>query len=285
MGIGHINLHKSHTPTNDHLGYSKNLRSATSLRIGNIGSSAAWNPPQSAPYPTALPRAVTPKPKPKPHRNRSLILNKTAQNKKNDREEKSASIVHAAATEDYNTNQGLNSSTTSWIAKRDRHMQLIHSSIFDKETSVRKKAIDETRQRRALQKDHRERYKLEKHLQILNHSPARAAAASSSSSTANLRRLKLNGLTFQVHNGGSKLLRIRSKCIFINFGISLYYSHGLDGYDSAYPTPKKANVGGVLFFRSRSGNLYRSGIVKANRLVDFQSLFGAFSAVHINYRT
>lgn len=33
------------------------------------------------------------------------------------------------------------------------------------------------------------------------------------------------------------------------------------------PTPKKAHVGGVTFLRSKNGNLYRSGIVKATKYV------------------
>lgn len=33
------------------------------------------------------------------------------------------------------------------------------------------------------------------------------------------------------------------------------------------PTPKKACVGGVTFLRSKNGNLYRSGIVKAKKYV------------------
>ncbi|KAG6999325.1 hypothetical protein G7Y79_00036g072810 [Physcia stellaris] len=34
---------------------------------------------------------------------------------------------------------------------------------------------------------------------------------------------------------------------------------------SAHHTPKQANVGGVTFYRSRNGNLYRSGLVKARK--------------------
>lgn len=40
----------------------------------------------------------------------------------------------------------------------------------------------------------------------------------------------------------------------------------ITGDDSAASsTPKSAPVGGVMFYRSKNGNLYRSGIVKAHR--------------------
>jgi hypothetical protein len=42
-------------------------------------------------------------------------------------------------------------------------------------------------------------------------------------------------------------------------------SHDVGDEDSAKATPKSANVGGVTFYRSKNGNLYRSGIVKAHR--------------------
>jgi hypothetical protein len=46
--------------------------------------------------------------------------------------------------------------------------------------------------------------------------------------------------------------------------------HGSDLRDSgdenaAQSTPKTASIGGVMFYRSKNGNLYRSGIVKAHR--------------------
>ena len=39
----------------------------------------------------------------------------------------------------------------------------------------------------------------------------------------------------------------------------------LGSNDSVSTTPKHANIGGVTFLRSKNGNLYRSGIVKAKR--------------------
>jgi hypothetical protein len=35
--------------------------------------------------------------------------------------------------------------------------------------------------------------------------------------------------------------------------------------NAAKSTPKTATIGGVMFYRSKNGNLYRSGIVKAHR--------------------
>ena len=43
------------------------------------------------------------------------------------------------------------------------------------------------------------------------------------------------------------------------------HSRVIGDENAAKSTPKSANVGGVIFYRSKNGNLYRSGIVKAHR--------------------
>lgn len=135
-------------------------------------------------------------------------------------------------------------------------MQLINSSIYDKETQARNKAMEETRRQKALQKDQQEKQKIERHLNTLTSGAGQAANQ--------LRELSINGLRFQVADGGSKLLRIRGE----NHDYRAYLfscSQLLGVTDSASTTPKHANVGGVTFLRSKNGNLYRRGIVKAKR--------------------
>lgn len=54
----------------------------------------------------------------------------------------------------------------------------------------------------------------------------------------------------------------------VNFGRFVDHPQDLHGTDpsiSTESTPKQANVGGVVFYRSKNGNLYRSGLIKAQK--------------------
>lgn len=193
-----------------------------------------------------------------PHRNRTLVLNNKPEVLLPGAEELSPdstpSGAKAVQSEDEETI--LLQSTNRWVTKRDRHMQLINSSVYDKETQARNKAIEETRRQKALQKDQREKQKIERHLNTFT---------SRAGQTTNVvREVSINGLRFHVVDGRSKLVRIRSE----NYDSGRHASFRLQllgANDSARTTPKQANVGGVTFLRSKNGNLYRSGIVKAKR--------------------
>ncbi len=84
-------------------------------------------------------------------------------------------------------------------------MQLINSSIYDKETQVRHKAIEETRKQKAARKDQREMQKLERHLKTLTPDHSKSVAVPT------IHEITINGLRFHVLNGGSKLARIRGE--------------------------------------------------------------------------
>ena len=54
----------------------------------------------------------------------------------------------------------------------------------------------------------------------------------------------------------------------VNFGRFVEHPQDLREIDSSISTestPKQASVGGVMFYRSKNGNLYRSGLVKAQK--------------------
>ena len=148
--------------------------------------------------------------------------------------------------------------TNSWVAKRDRHMQLINSSIYDKEAQVRTKAIEETRRQKALRKDQREKQKVERHLKTLG------VLVDQKVAVPTMRDITIDGLRFHILNGGSKLARIRGKNIEHPDWI-LWRLRPPELTDAARTTPKQANIGGVTFLRSRNGNLYRSGTIRTRR--------------------
>ena len=144
------------------------------------------------------------------HRNRTLVLKNTASPSTNTQEHQvqlagaDSALVQSFEGEDSQPSPGL----TSWVTKRDRHMQLINSSIFDKESEARKKAIERTRLQKTLERDRREKQKLNKHLQSLDAHPGRLSLPSSLFPAVN--ELTINGLRFKVSDSGNKLLRMLS---------------------------------------------------------------------------
>lgn len=165
-------------------------------------------------------------------------------------------------------NNGNNSSTEEdssrsqnqgWVTKRDRHMQLINTSILDQETQARSKAMEETRRQRAAKRDQQEKQK------IIDHLDASKAVTYHTASSVSVHEIVVDGLKFHVLQGGSKLARIRGEKIdrlFPHYATSLTIAGSTDSGSS---TPKQAIIGGVTFMRSKNGNLYRSGIVKAKK--------------------
>ena len=81
--------------------------------------------------------------------------------------------------------------------------------------------------------------------------------------------ITLHGIRFRVTNGGSRLLKIPGERPHTVYPKSRkdtdVETQLLDDLNSSQPTPKTANVGGVIFVRSKNGNLYRSGVVKARK--------------------
>ena len=101
-------------------------------------------------------------------------------------------------------NEDSASGTTSWISKRDRHMQLINTSIYDKETQLRMKGISETLRQKALREEQREKARIAKYLHSVDSGSGKGSAPLNYETS-------INGLRFRVLNGGSKLSRIFGK--------------------------------------------------------------------------
>lgn len=172
-------------------------------------------------------------------------------------------LSDAAEAEKEQSNEASKSSN-NWVTKRDRHMQLINSNIYDKEAQLRNKAIEGTRRQKAFRRDQTQKNKIQKHLQNLT------AHAGYNSTPPITQEISVSGLRFHVLDGGSKLARIRGEASILGWYLKPD-SRVIGEFDSASATPKQANVGGVSFLRSKNGNLYRSGIVKTKRYVHTRS--------------
>ena len=145
------------------------------------------------------------------HRNRSLIINQPI-------ERLADSTVVAQTLSDENAGispveQAPNTSTTkssTWVSKRDRHMQLINTSIYDKEIQARQKAIDETQRQKIHQQGQLEKARIAKHILLVSNNASRSVASIASTELTH-HEISIDGVRFQVLKGGSKLSRILGK--------------------------------------------------------------------------
>ncbi|KAK3694746.1 hypothetical protein B0T22DRAFT_80478 [Podospora appendiculata] len=166
------------------------------------------------------------------HRHRTLILNGAAQ-------QTGSSDVDPGTVSD--------TSSSSWVTKNDRHLQLINSSVYERDAQARTRAIEQTRRQKQALRDERERTKLLNHI---NRTANNAEAGSADHlASAGRYEVTVQGIRFAVAKNGSKLVKVPGDV------------------NSASATPKMAVVGGVRFYRSKNGNLYRHGVLKAQRYV------------------
>lgn len=173
--------------------------------------------------------------------------------------------------ENTNGDDADSSTPPAWVTKTDRHLQLINPAIYEKQSQQRTKAMEETRKLKLKQRDERERIKLSKHLQRLGTTTRTESKFSNIPTSTPNHEITVQGIRFRVVKSGSKLMKIAGENTpekrAIITGVILHVS-GLQvsgDENAAKATPKTATVGGVRFYRSKNGNLYRSGIVKAQR--------------------
>ncbi|KAJ4414445.1 hypothetical protein N0V85_003153 [Neurospora sp. IMI 360204] len=246
---GQINQHKnqqaglvppqsSHAPPHHRTSVeSRNSNRASIDGLEDSGYSGSWRHQRGGyPYPTRAPYT-------KPvHRHRTLVLNGASQ------QQGKAGQPSSGATSD--------SSTSSWVAKNDRHLQIINSSIYHKGAQARTRAIEQTLRQKQQQRDDLERTKLINHLH---------RAGNRSAAVPNQYELTVQGIRYAVTKNGSKLVKIPGASKTRSQALAVPNTHPFTGDLNSGPTPKMAIVGGVKFYRSKNGNLYRHGIVKAQR--------------------
>jgi hypothetical protein len=220
--------------------------------------SAAWRPSRGGyPY-RGYPRGGRAT---QVHRNRTLVLNSNTP---------TPGASETGGNENEKPSTTGNIAGSAWVTKQDRHLQLINTSIFEKDSQKRAKAMEQTRQQKLKQRDEREKARLVKHLQRsggnnYNGSVTRATGMMGS------HEVEVNGIRFRVAQNGSKLVKVPGE----SWPRTITRHTRLSGpvmslrcpgdLNAAKSTPKSAMIGGVRFHRSKSGNMYRSGIIKAHR--------------------
>lgn len=192
-----------------------------------------------------------------PHRNRTLVLN-------NGTPASVHSNTSSPGPSSDNDGEARQPTTSNgWVAKRDRHMQLINSAVYDKEKQARAKAMEETRKFKEQRRAEREQSK------VLRYAQAARGGATVSTTTqpAAAHQILVNDIPFKVTHGGSKLVRVSSMKALHDLCFPGTGLHVLDDPNTANITPKRVNVAGVTFVRSKNGNLHRLGAVASKMCV------------------
>ncbi|KAI1386205.1 uncharacterized protein F4822DRAFT_409280 [Hypoxylon trugodes] len=165
------------------------------------------------------------------YRNKTLVLNGQT---------RPATDVDESATE------SADPTTPTWVTKTDRHMQLINTSVYEKETQQRTSAIEQTHRQKQIQSNNREKAIFMNSI-LQNGASGNPFGASNQTTQASPYEVLVDGIRFHVVQLGSKLVK----------------APGDVNPPSA--TPKMTSIGGVKFHRTKHGNLVRHGIVKAQR--------------------
>jgi len=196
--------------------------------------STAWRPSRGG-YPSrGYARGARPA---QVHRNRTLVLKGNSSTPGAD---------EAGANENERPSASKSNAAPGWVTKQDRHLQLINTTIFEKDSQNRAKAMEQTRQQKLKQRDDHEKARFIKHLQRATGNNYNSSTIRATGMTGN-HEVEVNGIRFRVAQNGSKLVKVPGDL------------------NAAKSTPKSALIGGVRFHRSKSGNMYRAGIIKAHR--------------------
>jgi hypothetical protein len=147
-------------------------------------------------------------------------------------------------------------------------MQLINTSVYEKNSQARAKAIEESRQKKLQHRQVRQRQKLKQYLQKT--SPQIVYTKGHVRSPSQHEYTVMIGDTpYRVVSGGKKLQRVDGETrIFWPGGCNrsiVVNSTLVDKSESARTTPKEATIGGVKFRRSKNGNLVQAEVAKMMR--------------------
>ncbi|KAK6002518.1 hypothetical protein QM012_001268 [Aureobasidium pullulans] len=163
------------------------------------GRGAGWAgqyvPDRYAPY--HQPRGFSHKPAYAPsYRNRTLVVN---------------SSVGSPAGQSAPPATPMPTSSDKFVSKRDRHMQLINTSVYDQKTQQRQLEIEATLREKQRLRDAKEKARVIGAFQP-QQTASSAYSASPTAGTDTVREIQINNLRFRVAADGSKLIRMFGMC-------------------------------------------------------------------------
>ncbi|RKF77511.1 Zinc finger CCCH domain-containing protein [Golovinomyces cichoracearum] len=250
---GQINRHKNGQIANDQ------MHSAVRSYGGHPHSSTSWYNPRVGHI-----RGGGIAKSGQVYRNRSLVLsNASAPSALNSNCRSEANLSSQTNTSD--------NSVSEWVSKTDRHRQLINATVFEKTAQNRAKAIEETRKHKMKQRHIREKYLLINHLNQQGKRYNYGGSTPQIHNETGKYEVHVQGIRFLVSRNGSKLTKVSGEIFNWNslkgerIKNTFSYLRMSDQTNSAKSAPRVASIGPVKFYRSRNGNMYRAGLIKAHR--------------------
>lgn len=168
------------------------------------------------------------------------------------------------SVDDSNENSHIDEAGDKWVAKTDRHMQLINASIYEKESETRKKAIELSKAIKLQKREQIEKAKLARYMQHTSGThghPGYPQTVVGDGATAQ-RQLTIDGIRYLMTNNGGKLVKLSGET---QSRLQSPVPRLTRTDDKNAPTPKKVVVAGITFVRSKGGNLWRLGHIKMKK--------------------
>lgn len=182
---------------------------------------------------------------------------------------------HQHRTAHFNSSSAQSSDSSTaptppgWVARNDRHRQLINANVFEKDNQNRAKAIEATRRKQAQGHRSGERSRFREFLAHQQAASARTAASSDTNASTPSNELTVEGVRFRVLDGGKKLARVPGELEGVAGPLYQRAWAYLADDTNPTPTPKSTIIAGVKFYRTKSGNLVVNRVVKDQRCVSF----------------
>ncbi|KAL8712444.1 MAG: hypothetical protein Q9220_003292 [cf. Caloplaca sp. 1 TL-2023] len=96
----------------------------------------------------------------------------------------------------------------AYVTKHGRHNQLINASVLEKVTQQRRQNMEESQHSKVLRQDQWERSQMHQYLESLSEDHTASDVQIQSAPGSKVHEIAVDGLTFQILNGGTKLGRI-----------------------------------------------------------------------------
>ncbi|KAI9709315.1 MAG: hypothetical protein M1820_003435 [Bogoriella megaspora] len=162
-----------------------------------------------------------------------------------------------------------------WVLTRGRHQQLINTAVYEQKSQEKLKGVQETIRRKQIEHGIRQKKQVMRYRQ--------QNSLSTGKDHVPRDEIVVDNIRFRVADGGSRLIRIDGQyttCAAKQSGSE----NNTGNPKSARGTPKQTQIGGVPFLRSKTGNLYRSGLVKTKKYGLWQVTTPVVVHLGLNYR-
>jgi len=143
------------------------------------------------------------------------------------------------------------------VSKSDQLRQLSHTPIQINKQLGEEATLPEIDEKRKREHDENEEQQLSNHLDTTSNKSYSSAPISKP------YELKINNIPFQVTDGGKKLVCMSSKSI-ISFTPDTRITCNLGDAKIRQAVPQKHEVAGVIFYKTKNGNLYRAGAANSH---------------------